>query len=885
MGLMQGIGVRLRALLRPATTDRDLDDEIHLHLELEAEKYRALGMSEADARRKALLAFGGVAQAREAHREVRTARWIEETRRDVRIALRALARRPAVSIAAVLTLALGIGATTAIFSVVNAVILRPLPFAEPGRLVMLWEENPDFGWYQQSAAPANVLDWRERVRAFDDVAAYAEFEEEAILTGEGEPRLLYAALVTGNLFDVLGVRALHGRTLRDEETWSTAERAVVISHRAWRTHLGGDTAVIENTIQLDGQPFRVVGVMRPSFAFPFERVDVWMPMRWNPQAKAFASFRRAHWLRAIARLEPGVTPMQANAELEQVAARLMEEYPATNTRMGAGLTPLHEFLVGSTRTPLFIVLGAVAILLVIACVNVGNLLLVAAAGRERESALRLVLGAGRLRLARQALTESFVLAAVGGAAGLALGWAGTGALAALQPEGLLRVSDVPLDGRVLLFVLAVTMTCGLLFGVAPTLWSGRRVPAEALREGGRTGSDGHRVRRWGSTLVVAEVAMAFVLTVGAGLLVRSYRTLQNVDPGFDASGVLAASLALPESRYDTNAKLDAFWEELVRRARGLPGAEHAAVVRKLPLSAPSWSSQFVARGWEPGRYGVEVVHREVSPGYFETMGVPLVRGRDFTEADRADGQPVVIVNEALADVYFPGEDAIGKVIAFDQVPDSNSVWRTIVGVVGSERQGALAAPPRHEIFAPITQDRTPGMALVLRTTGAPSSLAPGVHRIVAELDPLLAFTSIQPMSDVRDAALARDRFFMTLLLAFAGVGLVLALIGVYGVLAQLVSGRRREIGIRVALGAQPAQLRWAVVRRGLALTTAGLVLGGAVALVSTRALGSLLYEVTPADPFTFAVVTLLLVLTSVVAAWQPARRASAADPVEVLRNE
>ena len=885
MGLMKGIGVRLRALLRPATTDRELDDEIRMHLELEAEKYRALGLSENDARRRALLAFGGVAQVRETHREVRSARWIEETRRDVRIAFRALARRPALSIAAALTLALGIGATTAIFSVVNAVILRPLPFPQPDRLVMLWEENPDFGWYQQSAAAANVLDWRERVRAFQDVAAYAQFEEEATLTGEGEPRMLSAALVTGNFFDVLGVRALRGRTLVDDETWSTADRVVVLSHPAWRTHLGGDSAIVGRTIQVDGLPTRVAGVMPPGFAFPFESVDVWLPVHWNPQAMTFASFRRAHWLHAIARLEPGVTVAQANAELQQVAARLMEEYPATNTRMGAGLTPLHEFLVGNTRTPLLVLLGAVTILLLIACVNVGNLMLAAAAGRERESALRLVLGAGRLRLARQALTESLVLAAVGGAAGLALGWLGTGALAALQPDGLLRVRDVPMDGRVLLFVVAVTTMCGLLFGVAPTLWSGRRVPAEALREGGRTGSDGRRVRRWGSTLVVAEVGLALVLTVGAGLLVRSYWTLQNVDPGFDARGVLTASLVLPGARYDTGEKLDAFWEELVRRARALPGVQHAAVVRQLPLSAPSWSSQFTAQGWPPDRHGVEVVHREVSPGYFATMRVPIVRGRDFTEADRAGAQPVVIVNEALVRAHFPNEDPIGQVIAFDRVADSTSFWRTIVGVVGSERQGALAAEPRQEIFAPVIQDRTRGMALVLRTSGDPASLAPGVRRVVAELDPLLAFTTIRPMREVRAQALARDRFFMTLLLTFAGVGLVLALIGVYGVLAQLVSARRREIGIRVALGAQPAQLRWSVVRRGLALTAAGILIGGVAALVSTRALGSLLYEVAPADPATFAAVAFLLVITSTLAAWQPARRASNADPVEVLRNE
>ena len=885
MSVLKGVTARLRALLRPRAADRDLDDQIALHLELETARWIREGLSPEDARRRAIVAFGGVQQTREEHREVRSARWIEESRRDVRIAVRGLARRPAVTVAAVLTLALGIGASTAIFSVVNAVILRPLPFPQPDRLVMLWEENPDRGWYHQSAAPANVLDWRERVGAFRDVAAWAEFETTTTLTGAGEPVLLHTALVTGNFFDVLGVRALHGRTLRDEETWSSAERVAVLSHRTWAERFGGDTAVVGQTITINGTPWRVAGVMPPEFAFPRENIDVWLPVRWNSAGITAVSFRRAHWLRAVARLESGVTPAHANAELQQVAGRLMEEYPQTNTRMGAGLTPLHEFLVGSTRTPLLILLGAVGILLLIACVNVGNLLLVAAAGREREMALRLVLGAGRLRLVRQSITESLVLAAVGGLGGLALGWLGTRVLGAMQPAGLLRVSDVPMDWRVLVFVLGVTTVCGLLFALAPTLWSGRRVPAEALREGGRTGSAGQRARRWGGALVVTEVALALVLAIGAGLLVRSYWTLQRVHPGFAADGVLTASLVIPASRYDTPAKVDGFWAGLVERARSLPGVESAAVARQIPLSLPSWSSDFSARGWPADRFGTEVVHRELSPGYFETMRVPLIRGRDFTTADHGEAPRVVIINDVLADRYFPGEEPIGQEIAFDRAPDSTSVWRTIVGVVGSERQGAVAAEPRAEIFAPVTQDRTYGMTLVVRTRGDAASLAPGIRRIVTELDPLLALERVRPMTDVRDEALARDRFFMTLLLVFAAVALTLATIGVYGSLAQLVNGRRREIGIRVALGALPGRLRWDVVRHGLRLTAIGLVLGGMAALVATRGLGALLYRVPPADPLTWASVALVLMAASVCAAWLPARRASRADPVEVLRNE
>jgi putative ABC transport system permease protein len=891
MGLLRGFAARLRALARPGDADRDLDDEIRLHLDLETEKNVRLGLPPAEARRRALAAFGGVARVREEHREVRSARWIEETRRDVRIALRALLRSPVASGAAVVTLALGVGANVAIFSAVNAVLLRPLPFASPERLAMLWEENPDRDWHRQTVAPANMLDWRERVPAFRDVAAYADFASPVTLSGQGEPQLLDAVAVTGNLFAVLGVDALHGRTLRDAETWSSEERVVVLSHRAWRERLGGDPAVVGRTIELNGRPARVVGVMPARFAFPNGDVELWTSVRWDPAARSEVYFRRAHWMRAVARLAPGVTREQADAQLQAVAAQLMREHPETNTRMGAGLTPLHEFLVGSTRTPLLVLLGAVAILLLIACVNVGNLLLVNASGRARETAVRLALGAGRGRLVRQALTESLVLAAVGGAAGLALGWLGTRTLAALQPAGLLRVDEFAIDWSVLAFVVLVTTASGLLFGIAPTLWSARRLPAEALRAGGRAASDDRRTRRWGSALVVTEVALALMLTVGAGLLVRSFLTLRQVEPGFDARGVLTASVGLPGARYDTGEKLDAFWTELARRARALPGVRDAALVRQLPLTQPSWSSSFVAAGWPAGRAGMEVLHREVSPGYFRTMRVPLRAGRDFTDADRADATNVVLVNDVLARSWFPGEDPVGQRIAFDDVPDSTSIWRTIVGVVGSERQGGIAGEPRPEIFAPVAQDRSPGMTLVVRARCqpsddcAPARLAPALRRLIAELDPGLALGAVRTMSDVRAEALARDRFLMTLVLLFAVVGLVLAVVGVYGVLAQLVTRRAREIGIRVALGALPERVRWEVVRHGLGLTAAGLAVGGAASLVATRSLGSLLYRVPTADPRTYGTVALLLVLTCALAAWWPARRASRADPLHVLRDE
>jgi putative ABC transport system permease protein len=832
-----------------------------------------------------------VQQTREAHRGVRRAAWIEELGADIRYALRTLRRSPTLAGAAILTLALGIGANTAMFSAVNAVILRPLPFHDPDRLVMLWEENAERGWHQQTVAPANALDWREKVPAFLDVATYADFRSQATLTEQGEPALLTSATVSGSFFSVLGVRPQVGRTFVEEETWDTGAPVVILSDRVWRERFGARPDIVGQSIQLGGRAVAVIGVMPAGFAFPWQDVDIWRPTAWPPANRTADFFRRAHWMRAIARLRDDVTPAQAATQLHEVAARLQKDHPVLNKAMGAGLTPLHRFLVGDTRRPLLVLLGAVALLLLIACANVGNLLLVQAAGRQRETAVRVALGAGRPRLVRQALTESLVLSVLGGIAGIALGWWGVRAFTALQPEGMLRVSTFGLDWSVLTYVFAITTISGLLFGLAPALWSGQRLPADALREGGRTGSEGRRMRRWGDGLVIAEVAVAVLLTVGAGLFVRSFRELRRIDPGFDPRPVVAVPYALPGSRYDDGAKVTAFHEELIRRVAGLPGVESAAVTRALPLTAPSWSSDFIAAGRPAGEFGTEVLHREISPEYFRTMGVPLLRGRAFTADDRADAPRVVIINEILAKSYFGSADPIGQRIAFDRVPDSTSVWRTIVGVAGDEHQGSLSNAPRIEIFAPIAQDPNSGVHLVARARCArnaecaPELLAPAIRRVVAELDPRLALAPATTLTAVQGDSIARERFLMTLLLAFAIVGLSLAVVGVYGVLAQLARFRAREMGIRIALGARSSQVRWLVVRHGLRLTILGLVFGSAGALVSSRAVRGMLYGIGPDDPLTFLIVAGVLATTSLIASWVPALRASRADPAVTLRGE
>ncbi len=884
MHRLTGLSQRLRSALRRGAIEAELDEEIRLHLDLETERNVALGMAPAEARRRALAAFGGVEATKEAHRDGRGTRWLADLAADTRHALRNLRRRPVFALTAIATLALGIGANTTIFSAVEAVVLRPLPYADPGRLVMLWEENPEKDWHEQLVAPANALDWKDRVAAFADVALYNTGIGNATLTGEGPPRLLRRDRVTGNFFSVLGVAAELGRTLRPDETWGSGTHVAVLSHHAWLEHFGGDTAVVGRTVQLEGEPVQIVGVMPERFEAPLPDVDLWGPFEWKQSDRSQIWFRRAHWPRAVARLRPGVTLEQANAELQVVVRQLQHEYPETNSVMGAGFTPLHRFLVGDARRPLLVLLAAVSLLLAIACANVGNLLLVQAAGRERETALRLALGAGRSRIIRQALAESLVLSAIGGAVGIGLGMGGTRLLAALQPEGMLRVAHIGFDARVLMYVLLVTFVSGIAFGIAPALWSGRRAPGDAIKEGGRGGDAGGTGRRWAERLVVAEVGLAVLLTLGAGLLVRSFLRLQQVNAGFEAEGVLTAAIALPEATYDS-VRGPVFFDQLVEQVRGVPGVTNAALASAIPLTGATWTSDFVIAGRPASEFGSEVMHRMVSPDYFDVMRVPLLSGRRFTAEDRAGAPPVTLINDQLARQYFRGTSPVGQRITFDRVPDSTSKWYTIVGVVGSERQRELAAEPRIEAYFPVAQNPGNYRILVARTAGDPAVLGPSIRRVVAGLDPSLAIASLRTMREVRTVASARDRFLTTLMLLFAVVGVVLAVVGVYGVMAQLAQRRSHEMGIRLALGAEPSAVRWLVVRHGLALVGIGLAAGVLVAAAATRSLAALLYQIPPADPATFVAVPLILAAAGLAAAWVPAAHASRVDPATTLRSD
>ena len=867
-----------------ARLEREIEDEFQFHIEQEADELVRQGVSPAEAHRQAVLRFGGVERHREAARDTRRPRWLEDLGRDLRFSARTLGRNPGFTAVAVLAIGMGVGASTAIFSVVNQVILRPLPFADPDRLVMIWEKNPDKGWEQETAAPANFLDLRDQVAAFEDVAAYEDFPIRTILTGDGDPTVVRVASVTGNFFDVLGVPAALGRTLRWEETWSGGPRVAVLSHATWRDRYGSDPAVLGTSLVLDGQPYEVVGVMSPDLDFPEGGTELWVPARWDPASRAATWFRRAHWVRPVGRLRADVSLEEANAQIEAVMAGLEERYPETNRLMGAGATPLHRFIVGDTRTALLVVLAAVGLLLLLACVNVGNLLLVRAMGRGREVALRGALGAGRLRLVRQMVAEGAALAAAGGMLGLLLGWGGTRLLEALQPPGLLSSGPITLDVRVLLFAVLVTAASGIVFGLIPALWSARSAPSDALREGGRSGSS-RSARTATGALVTLEVALALLLVAGAGLLVRSFQRLDAVDAGFDAAGVAAMTVEAPAARYDTAEKQAAFFDELMRRVAALPGVSDAASVAQLPLTSVSWTSDFTVEGWGE-RYGTSVAHRAVAGPYFATMRVPLIRGRTFTGDETAAGPAVVVINETMARRFFPDEDPIGKRIVYDQQAGPESVWRTIIGVVGTERQaGSLAADPMPEIYEPFPQEPRDRMTVVARTSGDPSALLPALRTVLKEVEPSTAPHGLRVLSDLRDAATARERFFMGVLLAFATIALVLALMGVYGVTAQAARQRTREIGVRVALGARPADVLRLVAGRGALLIAAGMALGLTVLWPAGRVLTALLYEVEPTDPLTLGAVCLILGATGLAAALVPALRARRVEPTVALRAE
>jgi putative ABC transport system permease protein len=807
---------------------------------------------------------------------------------DLRYAFRLLAKTPAFTLVAVVTLALGIGANTAIFSVVNAVLLKPLPYRQPEGLVQFWETNPIKGWTQNVLAPANFFDWQEQSNSFEGMAAYIGSDTKAAglsdlqLTGNGEPEHVKGLFVTGNLFDVLGAQPALGRTLREEETWEGHSRVVVLSNGLWRRRFAADPAIVGKTISMNGRDVEVVGVMPVGFYFPSSDVELYCPTGWNKSQ--MAQVRRAHFLRAVARLKPGVTLDEARAEMSAIASRLEQQYPATNTQMGVGLGPLKEWIVSDARPALLIFLAAVGLVLLIACANVANLMLVRAASRTREIAIREALGASRIRVIRQLLIESMLLALVGGVVGLLLALWGSDALRSLDPGNIPRLDEVNLDLRVLAFTLALTALTTLIFGLAPALENSKPDLTTSLKEGGQKGIVGSHRGRVRNAFVVSEVALSLVLVIAAGLMVKSFWRLQRVDPGFTPENLLTVNISLPGARYPQGADGIRFYSQLCDRLKSLPGVNSVGATSRLALRGAEWTSDFSIEGRPPDEYGKEVRHKSITPEYFDAMKIPLIAGRRFEQNDTQDSSPVIIINEALARRHFGDEDAIGRRLSFSR-PWEKPLWRTIVGVVKDEKQDGLRVEPLPEIYQPFAENPRSNMTVVIRTGDQPTKIISAVRHEIAALDKDLAPFDMQTGEQVVSGSMERDRFAMVLLAVFAGVAIILAAVGIYGVMSYSVSQRTHEIGVRMALGAQTRDITALIVGDGLKLTLVGLMTGIMSAFGLTRLMTSLLYGVSATDPLTFIEISLWLGAVSLLASYMPARRATKVDPLVSLRYE
>lgn len=800
---------------------------------------------------------------------------------DFRVAVRGLIRQPAFSVVAVLALALGIGAAVAIFSVFHAVVLKPLPFDEPSRLVAVWEKNPERGWQQAQVAAANYLDWREDAESFTDMAAYNDWIDEKVLLQDGEPVVVLGSEVTGNFFAVLGVAPMAGRVFDEGHTWAGSEPVVVLSHGFWSRQFGADRSIVGRTIELDSTAHRVIGVMPEGFDYPFRTADVWLPVRWEPELTTQAWFRRAHGMRVVGRLADGVSLDEAAVELAAIASRLELDYPETNENMGNGITPLHEWVVGDASRPLQILMAAVGILLLIACANVSNMLLARTSSRADELRIRSALGGARWRLVLQGLMESVLLAVLGGGLGLLLGIFAIGPLLLLSPESLPRIGEITVEPSIVLLAIAVSVFTGLLLGAVPA-WRGASL---GLVSGARGASSSRRTRDASGFLVALEVALTIPLVVGAGLMVRTLSHLSEVEPGFVGDDVVVASLMAPASSYESDERIVQLYRAIHEGMRGIPGVDEASMSSRLPFVSQRWSSGFTTEGWPAERFALGVRHDEIMPGLFRTMGVPLLRGRDFDLGDGLDAEPVVIINEALAETYFPGEDPLGKRVTLSRTPDASSTWRTIVGVVANVRRETLSVEEKPSFYAPVLQDTTRKMHVLIRSERDLASLLASARERVAAIDPTLPLFDVTTLEAELAASVGKERYLLVLLTLAAVVALLLASVGIFGVVWYATTRRVREIGIRMALGARAGAVMALVIRGGLRPVVLGAAVGVVAAGVMARTMSSLLFEVEPLDPLTFAVVLAIVLVSATGACVLPARWATRVDQTSALRAE
>jgi putative ABC transport system permease protein len=807
--------------------------------------------------------------------------------KDIRYGIRGLLKRPGFTAIAVITLALGIGANTAIFSLVNAVLLRPLPYNNADRLVMVWEDASYAGFPKNTPAPANFVDWRSQNQSFEGMAAITT--RSFNLTGEGEPEKLEANTATANFFSLLGVQPMLGRGFVPEDDNPPGGKVVVVSYELWQRVLGGEASIIGKNISLNGEKYTVIGVTPAGFQFLDQEVNLWVPAGFGAEE---LSNRGGHYLWVFARLKPGVTVAQAQADIHGITQRIAHDHPDSAGRLGSNVIPLRDELAGDVRRPLIILLGAVGFVLLIACANIASLLLSRTAGRRREIALRAALGAGRARLVRQLLTESLVLAGAGGVLGMFCAFLSFAFLRQLIPEGMVLAAKLSLDWQVLSFTLAISLVTGIFFGLMPALQASRLNLNEALKQGATRGGIGPGSTRLRNVLVASEVALALVLLIGASLLLKTFFSLRNQYSTLAGGNVLTLRTQLPRTKYDDVAKRSNFYSQVLDRVQTLPGVISAGYTTTIPLIWKGGTSGFWPEGQSYAQarasgLSFDSNHRQISAGYLKTMGIPIVRGRSFAEADNEQAQPVAIVNETMARQYWPGQEVLGKRFK-DGDPDENVPWITIVGVAADVHQMGPDVPVKAEMYFPYRQEIIHFYAprdLVIRTSVDPTSIVGAVRREIKAVDADQPVSNVRTLDDVLSKEIAPRRIAMTLLMTFAGLAMVLSSIGIYGVLSYFVTQSIPEIGVRVALGARRIDVLRLVIWRGMRLALAGLAVGLVAAFLMTRLMTSLLFGVSATDAMSFVGVSVLLMLVALLACYVPARRATKVDPLVALRYE
>lgn len=884
MTLVHRILGGLKALIRKPDAELELDEELCSYMEASATEKMKAGLSREKAMREVRMSMGSAEGVKEDVRGVGWETVAETLWQDVRYGARMLRKNPGFTLVAVLTLALGIGANSAIFSVVNAVLLRPLAFRDPGKLCLVTESLPSF----PSLGPSfqNYVDFRDQAKSFEGLAAV--HIDRLNLTGRGDPERLSAQMATADLFPLLGVNAIEGHTFTSDEDRYGGPAVVLLSYGFWQRNFGGTPNILGKTIRLNDQPYTVTGILPAGFQI-IVPVDVVVPFA--PWAHGLPDDRNWHpGITAVGRLRQGVTLERARVEMAAIAQRLAKQYPLYDTDMGANVNGLQETLVQNVRPALLMLLGAVGLVLLIACGNIANLLLARAASRQREIAVRTALGAGRLRIVRQLLTESVLLAFAGGAVGLLLARVILTPLLALASKSLPSVGVIGLDGRVLAFTAAIALLAGVLFGLAPALQTAKMDVRPALSDASRGSTGGasrHRVR---DLLVVTEVALALILLIGAGLLIRSFARLQDVQPGFDASHLLVVDVPVSPNGYAQAPRRMSLFDQLIERSKTLPGVSAAGAALILPVTGSGSVIHFNIQGRPPKTPHdyILIGYRPVSPGYLETLRVPLLAGRMLNESDTEPGPYVAVVNQSMVKQYFPGESPIGKRIQVGATPTNEIPWAEIVGVVGDMKQ-SLASEASAEMYIPFRQADSLipifAMSMVLRTTNEPHAEVSALRNAVHEIDADQPLVNFRTMQENIATSVSDPRFRTMLLGIFAASALLLAVIGLYGLMAYSVEQRTSEIGIRLALGAQRNDILKLIVVQGLKLVLVGVAIGLGGALALSQLLARFLYGVVPSDPATFAIVASILMLVAIVACWIPARRAMRVDPIVALRYE